>query len=315
MSLRHVSARVRILVAFLGFVIVAAHAASGFGPDGRASISGKFRNSEIVVSTSSRMAGAIDSLTWNGQQFINSYDHGRELQSAAQFNGLHECYNPTEAGSRSDGKGSTSTSQLLSLDASKNRLMTRSRMAFWLAPGQASPSCRGETAAYASPLSDIELSKQVTIGANGLPNVIKHEVTFHVPQNYDSAVFVGLTAYLPPNFSRFWTFDPNGDALTPLTDGPGEVRFPIIIATPDGAYALGVYAQEPPPGQPRVRYGRWRFDRPGPDNATTKWNCVFRVRGAAAGDYRYTGYSIVGTLEDVKNSMRKLAGALRRRAN
>lgn len=297
---------------FVAFVTVA-YAASGFGPDGRASISGKFKNSEIVASTSSRTAGAIDSLTWNGQQFINSYDHGRELQSAAQFNGLHECYNPTEAGSRADGKGSTSSSQLISLDASKNRLTTRSLMAFWLPPGQTSPACRGETAAYASPLSDIELSKTVTIGAHGLSNVIEHDVTFHVPQNYDSAVFVGLTAYLPAQLSRFWTFDPNGGALTPLTDGPGEVRFPVIIATPDGAYALGVYAQEPPPGQPRVRYGRWRFDRPGPDNATTKWNCVFRVRGAAAGDYRYTCYSIVGTLEDVKNSMAKLAAAPRRR--
>lgn len=307
--------RVAALVSLFAAFVTVAFAASGFGPDGRASISGKFRNSDIVVSTSSRTAGAIDSLTWNGQQFVNSYDHGRELQSAAQFNNLHECYNPTEAGSRSDGKGSTSTSQLISLETNRNRLTSRSRMAFWLAPGQSSPACRGETAAYASPLSDIELSKTVTIGAHGLPNVIEHDVTFHVPRNYESAVFVGLTAYLPPHFSRFWTFDPNGDVLTPLTDGPGEVRFPVIIATADGAYALGVYAQEPPPGQPRVRYGRWRFDRPGPDNATTKWNCVFRVRGAAAGDYRYTCYSIVGTLEDVKSSMGKLAAALRRRAN
>src|SRR6185437_6970006 len=58
---------------FVAFVTVA-YAASGFGPDGRASISGRFKNSEIVASTSSRTAGAIDSLTWNGQQFINSYD-------------------------------------------------------------------------------------------------------------------------------------------------------------------------------------------------------------------------------------------------
>ena len=32
------------------------------------------------VSTSERCAGAIDSVTYKGKEFINSYDHGRQLQ-------------------------------------------------------------------------------------------------------------------------------------------------------------------------------------------------------------------------------------------
>src|SRR5690242_16936202 len=82
------------------------------GAEGRTTISGKFQNSEIVVGASKRFAGAIDSLTWNGREFINAYDHGRELQSAVQFNGAVECLNPTEAGSLDDDRGATSTSQL-----------------------------------------------------------------------------------------------------------------------------------------------------------------------------------------------------------
>ena len=41
----------------------------------------------LAVGVSSRTAGAIDSLTWGGTQFINARDHGRELQSAAAFDG------------------------------------------------------------------------------------------------------------------------------------------------------------------------------------------------------------------------------------
>ena len=74
-------------------------------PGGRATISRPFKGSPLAVGVSSRTAGAIDSLTWGGTQFINARDHGRELQSAAAFDGYGECLNPTEAGSDADGRG------------------------------------------------------------------------------------------------------------------------------------------------------------------------------------------------------------------
>ena len=77
--------------------------------------------SEIVITTTSRLAGAIHSLTWNGREFIDSHDHGRQLQSASNLDlegPFHvETFNPTEAGSRADGAGPTSTSRLLWLSA------------------------------------------------------------------------------------------------------------------------------------------------------------------------------------------------------
>ena len=57
-------------------------------PGGRASISRPFQGSPITLGLSSRTGGAIDSLTWGGTQFINAHDHGRELQSAASFDGF-----------------------------------------------------------------------------------------------------------------------------------------------------------------------------------------------------------------------------------
>ncbi|MCE9612291.1 MAG: hypothetical protein K8R23_19000 [Chthoniobacter sp.] len=49
-------------------------------PDGNATIRARAESSEIVITTTARLAGAIDSLKWNGREFINSTDHGRQLQ-------------------------------------------------------------------------------------------------------------------------------------------------------------------------------------------------------------------------------------------
>ena len=112
--------------------------------DGNAVIRRQAGPSEIVITTTDRLAGAIDSLTWNGKEFIDSTDHGRQLQSAASFDCARsgefwaECYNPTEAGSRDDGTGKTSSSKLLSMHAEGDRLESTTQMAFWLAPGEKS---------------------------------------------------------------------------------------------------------------------------------------------------------------------------------
>lgn len=282
-------------------------AQASLGTAGRVAIRGAFRDSEIVVGTSARVAGAIDSLTWNGMEFINSYDHGRELQSASTFNNWAECFNPTEAGSQDDDTGPASSSRLLSLKIDGQSLTTQTRMAFWLAPGETSPSCPGMQAVNRDVLSDHVLIKTVTIGADGLPNVIKHDLTFRVPNDYDSAVFQALNAYMPAHFSAFWSFDPATGSIAPIA-GRGELPLPVIIATPDGQYALGVYSPDLPQRSPRSGYGRVRFDTlEGPGNATVKWVCVFRKIPVKAGDHRFVCYSIVGTLEDVKASMAKLA--------
>src|SRR5205085_4632706 len=92
-------------------VALAAGAADAPPPAGDAVIRGKAGPSDIVITTTARLAGAIHSLRWNGQEFIDSADHGRQLQSAANFDGggrfFPETFNPTEAGSRKDGAGPT----------------------------------------------------------------------------------------------------------------------------------------------------------------------------------------------------------------
>jgi hypothetical protein len=291
--------------------------------DGDAVIRGKAGGSEIVIKTTSRLAGAIDSLTWDGKEFIDSFDHGRQLQSAASFDVGRsdefwaERFNPTEAGSRLDHTGGTSTSRLLKMEVGENELASTVRMAFWLAPGEESFGRPGLSPAK---LSDHRLSKNVRIGWGDVQNVVRYKVTFHVAPNepHRYAQFEALTGYMPEEFSEFWYWRPAEGDLRRLDDGPGEQPYPVIFSTADHRHAMAVYCPEGafakeslnlPAGSGQMTgpsYGRFRFAV----ERVVKWNCVFRVRnpaGIVAGDYTFDMFVVVGSLDQVRQSLQVLA--------
>ena len=278
-------------------------------PTGDAVIRAPYSGSEIVITTTSRLAGAIDSLKWAGQEFIDSHDHGRQLQSASNFDAgskmIGETFNPTEAGSRFDGAGPASSSRLLHLVADGNTLQTTSQMAFWLRPGEKSA---GHPAKNTTKLSNHLLTKRVIIGYRDMPNVLQYDVTFSLPVNerHRYAQFEAVTGYMPEKFSSFYAFDPSSGNVERLSDGPGEQSKPVIMATESGSHAMGIYSrQQPSLGFAQAGYGRWRFDRP----RVVKWNCVFRIRdsdGVEAGDYSYRCLVVVGKLNAVVTAMVKL---------
>ena len=278
-------------------------------PSGDAVIRAPFAGSEIVITTTSRLAGAIHSLTWSGQEFINSADHGRQLQSASNFDAgsafSGETFNPTEAGSRFDGAGKTSTSRLLHLVADKNKLQSTIQMAFWLRPGEKSS---GQPAKNSTALSNHLLTKRVQIGYRNLPNVIQYEVTFGLPINehHQYAQFEAITGYMPPEFHQFRTLDPATGQTNFLSDGPGEQSLPVILATETGSHAMGVYSpQQPSPGFANAGYGRWNFRT----QQVVKWNCVFRHRdpqGLRPRDFSFRCFVVIGELDTVAATMQKL---------
>jgi len=275
---------------------------------GDAVVRAPFGPSEIVITATARLAGAIHSLTWNGREFIDSTDHGRQLQSASSFDNAPtagpETFNPTEAGSRLDGAGPRSTSRLLELSTLNNVLRTRTQMAFWLAPGERSSS---QLARNVSALSGHILRKEVRIGAFGLPNVLDYAVTFEVPRDepHTMAQFEALTGYMPAEFSVFHRFVRDTGVLEPLSDGPGEQADPVVFSTADGRYAMGILAVGPPPDQAQgPGYGRFRFT----SERVVKWNCVFRIRdGVSPGNYRFHICVPLGTLDDVTGALRSLS--------
>ena len=281
-------------------------AAGGAIVQANAVIRAKAGPSEIVITTTRRVAGAIHSLRWNGKEFIDSADHGRQLQSASNFDCggalTAETFNPTEAGSMFDGTGPRSTSKLLAIRAAGADLETTTCMAFWLRPGEKSG---GNPAKNTTVLSNHVLHKRVRIGCRDLPHAIQYDVTFIVPEgeHHTFAVFEALTGYMPPEFSRFWKFERASGELKPLDDGPGEQACPVVLATPSGSHAMGVFSpDQPSPGFEGASFGWFQFQ----DAKVNKWNCVFRIRdpqGIKPGPYKFRMFVIVGTLEDVKSAM------------
>ncbi len=272
---------------------------------GDATIRGEFGGSEIVVRTTSQFAGAIDSLTWGGREFIDRADHGRQLQSAASFDRAAggafwpECFNPTEAGSRADGDGPTSSSELVTLTATAAELRTTTRLAFWLRPGEKSA---GRPALNDAELSRHVLTKRVRVGHGTLANVLDYRVTFTVPagEKHTFAQFEALTGYMPPEFKVFRKFTAATGKLDAVDDGPGEQASPVAFATESGGHAMGIFSpDQPSPGYETAGYGRFRF----PAEKVVKWNCAFRVRGpqgVPTGDHSFRLFVAVGTLEDVR---------------
>jgi hypothetical protein len=291
------------------FAVATASVRPGELPEGNTSIRAKAGPSDIVITTTARVAGAIHSLTWNGREFLDSFDHGRQLQSASNLDYgspiLDETFNPTEAGSRRDDTGDHSSSRLLHMRTEPGALESLTQMAFWLAPGEKSgPNLAKNT----NILSDHLLAKRVRIGYHDMPNVISYDVTFSLPigEHHTQATFEALTAYLPPEFAHFQQFNAQTGDLEALTDGPGESPHPVVISLPEGTHALGIYA--PPQSAKNTTspsYGRWRFRA----EKVVKWNCVFRVRdqaGLKPGEYPFRMFVIVGNEKTVCDGLRTL---------
>jgi hypothetical protein len=259
--------------------------------------------SMLQLETSARFAGSATTLIFRGKQFVDARDHGRELQSASSFDGFGECFNPTEAGSVTDGDKQTTTSKLLAAKAGPNWVATQTDMAFWLPPGydykhQCGMSPTATHAVNHTLTGGHILDKRIELGEAGETNVISDRVTFTVPEAHGSGTFEAATLYTPMDFSKRYVFNFGTGEVEP-TAVTGEQGLPVILATPDGKYAVGLFSPFLP--QAGRGYGTFSF----PD--TNKINCVFREKSIAAGQkFSYLCDFVVGTLAEVKATITRL---------
>jgi hypothetical protein len=274
-------------------------------------ISGLVDGDELTITVSSRFGGAVESLVWRGKEFINIFDHGRQISYAWQMDGYGECFNPTEPGSASDLFSQTSTSELLEVcRLDSNILTTKTQPAFWLAPGE-SGFCDGGTvtAVNETLISDQILDKTIEIGYMGIENVIAFTAEITIPQDYDFLQLEIPTGYLTYEFTNYWRFDPlSGELIKPESQSLVEPwsyvndgNLPPILATEDGAFAMGAYSTED-----IAVYEILRYEVPNPADTTNKWNIVLQEQPAPAGTYTYQSFAIVGTLEEVAEAMARL---------
>ncbi len=207
----------------------------------------------LTISTSSQFGGAVSSLKWGDKEFINDWDHGRQLQVNAQFFNRYECYNPYEAGTKEDQNFPTTSSHLLSLSAIGNRLESETQMAWYLSTRETRPGygdyCGDPQlwlpvpSPYTVPLSDYRVHKTVTIGFAGMPNVIEYLSELYIPE----PVLKGLNqivAVTPYEFSSIWSYDVISKEYRRMQGLSGEDDLIKVVATADGNYALGFYSPE-----------------------------------------------------------------------
>jgi hypothetical protein len=276
------------------------------------SVHGSVDGDDLAIQVSGRVAGSIDSLTWRGKEFVNDYDHGREISVAWAFDSYGECMNPTEPGSAQDGLGQTSTSQWLSVcKDGEAKLITETVPAFWLNADHPE-SCAGALpqAVLDSPIADQQLTRTIEIGYQGLDNVIAFTTEITQPESHQVSQSEIPTGYLTYEFTQHWVFNPATGELVEAE--PQQVTFPWsfvhedtlppILSTADGQYAMGAYSTEPS----LIYYEILVYDVSNPTDRTNKWNIVVHEEPAPAGTYTYHSYLIVGTLEAVQENMRQL---------
>lgn len=283
-------------------------------PDGYARvIVGEVDGDPVELRVSARFGGAVGSLTWRGQEFLNIYDHGRQI-SYAWFLDYHgECLAPTEPGSASDlfAQASTTVVHQICSHAS-NSLSTRISPAFWTAPGE-SAFCDNGTleAVNTERVSADLLEKEITIGHEGIENAIVFDATITLAEDHDLLRAEVPTAYLTGDFSARYRFDPRDGSLTPVTESmelqaPWSFRdastLPAVLATEDGSFALGAFT-----GSSGPIYELLYYESPNPFDETNKWNIIFSVEPAPAGHYSFRTFAVIGTLQQVHESMLALA--------
>lgn len=254
-----------------------------------------------IGASTSRFAGAIDSLTYRGTQYINTSDHGREWQSASSFDNFGECFNPTQAGSLTDGSGSTSTSVVLSLSNANNVLTGKTQMAFWLPPGynygRPCGSSSATTAQNKTSRSNHILTQTVTIGYAGVLNLIGYNTSFYVAEAHTNGAFEAGTAYMPSTFNKFLTYNRATKTLSAVTaNSSGSTStVPVIISTSNGENALGMIS----PTSSGMHYEYYYFS-----GDTSKQGCVFGKGAIAAGTtFNFSCPAAIGTVDEVIAAM------------
>jgi len=275
------------------------------------SITGIIDGDPLELVISKRFAGAVESVTWRGKEFINIYDHGRQISYAWHMNGYSECFNPTEPGTAADYQKPTSSSQLLSAcSEGTNKITTTTQLAYWLGPGE-SGFCSGgvSSAINDTVLSGHILEKTIEIGYQGMENVISFTAVVTLPEEYSSIQLEIPTGYLTYEFNNYWLYDPISDELIKPESFPLHApwtfehygNLPPILATSDGEYAMGAYTAEQ-----ILDYGIFGTNSPIQSDRTNKWNMVIREEPASAQSYTYQSYAIVGTLAQVQETMKQL---------
>ena len=273
-------------------------------PDGTLILAHPFGRSEISLRLSRRVAGAVDTLTWDGVTFLADTEPGDALQARAEVGSGAGCRRASEAGTPQDGTGAPAARRLRALRAGRSWAETETRMAW---DGAADPADEPPSDCPTAPASPAIpapiLRKRVALGLPGLGNAVEVQASFVLAEPAAALRLEPLAAAVPADFSAAWRFDPATGGIAPLDPGAGERPDPVILATPEGSHALAVWAPGPPEQEPDAPRPAFAV---APEAGANRLSCRFRLAKAAAGAHDFACYALVGALADVRAALRSL---------
>jgi hypothetical protein len=286
-----------------------------YGRSGPAVGDAEFGNNTIAVKTSAGFGGAISSLVYGGQEFVNTSDHGRELQMAMFLDNYGECLNPTEAGNYLDPAGYSST-RILSTSVGPGTFFSHVNPAYYVLKGQPAGSTNPcSTGLMSSNPSADQFKKWVTVGAGGNPNVIEYKAYYALSQSRSVVYFEAPTAYLRSIFNRHLRFDPASGVLHEYrevdSDSNQTTKYltgnvPAILAAGDG-WAMGMWSPDEAGG--RINYNVHQFyfswDTTGA-SSTSKLTVGVGYGSSPPSQLTIRTYIVVGSLQTVVNTIQAL---------
>ncbi|WP_163993545.1 hypothetical protein [Pyxidicoccus caerfyrddinensis] len=285
-----------------------------------------FGNETVQLGTADQYGGAINSLVYDGKEFINNIDHGRQMQVAYSLDGSGETLMPTEAGNNRDADGPTSTTQVQGVSVKDGSVTTAVKPAYWLEPGEAAGGYNGPDARVAKNTTEVSediLSKTVTAGVGGHSNVIQYDSHIHLAEPHDSIYVEAPTTYLPAEFDHHHRFDPatgesreygrvhseldpNDPNANGFKDEAGNV--PLIVSTPDGKHAMAIWSPDEARTDLQYRFHQFDFANTGGDTRynASKMGVTFGMGSNVPQDIATRTYVVVGTVDEVKARLTEL---------
>lgn len=290
----------------------------------------------LSVASNAAAGGAVFSYKWNGIEYVNINDNGRQLQSSVFiFENLDPApgapvvaiqRNPTEAGAAPSNRNPLQLSYYMRPEERQgspvflfhndgNSQITRA------IPLEFNPHFFGGGNETPVIYSDMLIGKNIELGWSGYENVAKYVTSVTVPWNLPASY--GPTVEIPgvhlrANFNQLVFFDAARDlCVAPVNGWPPDQNDPArrivaggpIAYDPNSQVAIAFYGVLTTHGGSVTNWSVANFGAGGDSSPLspecTRINAVYQ--GAlTAGENVFTSWIITGYLEDVKQRMREL---------
>ena len=204
----------------------------------------------VTVQSNAVAGGSTWRWFWNGVEFLNHNDFGREIQSAFYFDGP-QLINPNEAGDRLTfdflDQSVKHGSPILKFENQGNTQVTRAIPLNW------DPAQFSGDQDHPVIWDGLVIGKDLTLNFNNLGPVARYTTHLTLPDAAKGGIETP-SIWLRSNFNRFWTYDASTKTLVEVTSSVGdgcsngspyffhESFGGTIASDASGSNAIGVYA-------------------------------------------------------------------------